>query len=125
MITLGETSLRIGDWAKLVPTMVDQNGTEYRPVSKAYYALLLDDARFDSVNMRAFDFKLRQASGLVWPEAPTGELVFKHPDIDEVLATATAHYVHLDTVRKRSTGVIYVDEWEWKHNLFIDETLNL
>ena len=120
LITLGETTRSVKTFG--IPILVDRQGRLYQFVSETYKEQLTYDSQFDPVQMRAFDFKLIRGRGKKWAEAPRiGDLLFfRSPIVNDRLCSGIVSYVHLQ--RKRSVGVIYIEEWIWTSFMIQDFT---
>lgn len=120
LLKLGETSRSVSTFG--IPVLTDNDDRMYQTVQPRYEKILERDSSFDQRYMKAFDFKLKRARGKKWPEPPrVGETVtFKSPLVEGELCTGIVKYVHLG--RRRSVGIVYLDEWCWKSNELPDFT---
>lgn len=125
LIRLGETQRRVRTFGKaeLVNTLSDGRTIDYRVVSPEYLEVLLKKSSFNLSRMRAFDFKLPRAEGKRWPEPPrlNGNIDFFDPVSNELLCTGTVYMMNIK--KKRSTGIIYVMNFEWVHEIITDFTV--
>ena len=121
LLILGETSRNRSTFG--IPVLLDEQDRMYQKVQPRYNELLIKDSRFDFSTMRAFDFKLKRARGKQWPEPPSigDTLVFSSPLANDKLCTGIVSYVHLG--RKRSVGIIYLENWVWISNVVPDFTI--
>lgn len=110
LLILGETNRTVSTFGK--PILVDAEERSYQVVDIRYADMLSKDSRFTE-GMKAFDFKLKRAKGKKWPEPPrVGDvIVFSSTIGSEQLCSGKVSYIHLG--RKRSVGILYLDEWEW------------
>jgi len=122
LITLGETTRSVKTFG--IPILTDIQGRLYQFVSEKYKEQLTHDRQFDPEHMRAFDFKLIRGKGKEWQETPRiGDLLFfRSPIVNDRLCSGLVSYIHFG--RKRSVGVIYLDEWLWTSFMVQDFTTN-
>ena len=122
LLILGQTSRNHTKKSFGAHILIDRQQRKYQIVEERYEKLLRRDNSFDHGSMRAFDFKLPKAEGKVWPEPPrVGSVVsFLSTIGNELLCAGRVSYVHLG--RKRSVGIIYLDQWEWYSNTVPDFT---
>lgn len=118
LIILGETSRTVSTFG--IPILVDSQERFYQKIQPQYEKLLRKNSSL--VAVKAFDFKLKRARGKKWPEPPrVGELLtFHHPRIEGELCTGIVNYIHLG--RRRSVGVVYLEEWCWTSAVLPDFT---
>ena len=120
LLTLGETSRSVSTFG--IPVLTDTEERMYQTIQPAYEKILRRDNYFDRGSMKAFDFKLKRALGKKWPEPPrVGDVItFESPLIAGDLCTGVVKYVHLG--RRRSVGLVYLDEWRWLNEAVPDFT---
>jgi len=111
LLILGETSRKVSTFG--TPVLKDEQERMYQKIERRYDKLLQRDSRFNYKTMRAFDFKLKRAKGREWPEPPgVGDVItFISTLGDDIMCSGIVSYIHLG--RKRSVGIVYLDEWEW------------
>ena len=123
-VTLGVSQRRVRTFGapELVSVISDGRTISYKVVSDEYLRILSTKTSFSPERMRAFDFKLPRATGKRWPEAPrlNGNIEFQHPQSGETLCTGTVTFTNL--LRKRSTGIMYVMDFTWVHDIITDFT---
>lgn len=121
LVKLGETTRSVSTFG--IPKLLDNEDRMYQTIQPKYEQQLRRDGSFDWMNMKALDFKLKRASGKKWPEPPrVGQtLTFSSPLMNGELCTGVVSYVHLG--RKRSVGIVYLDEWRWTSEAVPDFTI--
>ena len=122
LVTLGETLRTVATFGD--PILYDDKGRSYQHIFAQYAHALRRERSFDHSRMVALDFKLPRAKGKQWPEPPRlhEELQLFEPQLNELMCTARANYVHLG--RRRSVGVIYLEEVRWVHPVIDSFLLN-